>query len=171
MSKITKIIFNLDEVLSIINQSLDNRSAFTNTIEYICRQNGWSYGEAWTPESKTSQLKLYTHWSLNDEKYSTYLKFSQLCKFAKGIGLPGATWQKNKILWFSQLTSGSIFLRADLAKDAGFNASVSFPMYYSAELIAIFSFFFENKKYSDEKFIKALYQNIHILAKELRNKY
>ncbi|OZH54487.1 hypothetical protein AFK68_10595 [Hydrocoleum sp. CS-953] len=126
-----------------ISTTLDIHSALEVTINHVCANIRWDFGEAWLPNSDNSRLLYSQSCYLNSQDFSEFQNYSKKLSFTPNIDLVGRVWQAKDAEWIEDISeiSPQEFERYNLALKMGFKSAFAVPILWSNEVLAILVFF------------------------------
>lgn len=158
----------LQAMTQAISESQDFHSALGVALQQVCEATGWSYGEAWIPDS-TGALQCSPAWhstgaygnhsqagsapdinlTTRETNLKEFRRISKALTFPPANGLPGRVWLSGQPEWMQDVSSepDTRFLRAKVAQEVGFKAGLGVPMINhssqtkSPEMLAVLVFF------------------------------
>ncbi|MEM8542565.1 MAG: EAL domain-containing protein [Cyanobacteria bacterium P01_H01_bin.119] len=128
----------LQNLSQTITRSTDLQLALADMVASICQFIGWEFGEYWQIDAPY-RLRYGKEWYAADSAFDTFGECSQYLTFEAGIGLPGRVWLTQTSEWISNLEQEPevLFLRTQLAADAGFRAAIGIPVIVQGQLMAV----------------------------------
>lgn len=115
-------------------------AALTQTLERICQDAGWQYGEVWTPDGDL--LQCHPAHYIASSQLTSFRQESQDFTFAIGAGLPGRVWLTQEPEWIDDVSiEPAIYYRAYLAKKVGLKAALGVPILAEDEVVAVLIFY------------------------------
>lgn len=159
------------KLLISIDSDHSLNDVFNKILEMICVHNRWDYGEVWAYNDKNSDLSRKSSWFDNEDgRIAAFDKISEEFNFKEGIGLPGVTASKKKILWIHDLQSEKKYLRSAEAKKAGLKSLISVPVIYENKVLAVFMFYSGLEIRENEQIEKFMFAIQNDLALKLHSK-
>jgi diguanylate cyclase (GGDEF)-like protein len=126
-------------------------------LHHLRETKGWNYGEAWIPDPDQGVLKCSPAWDSNTNHLEKFRRISQGLTFAPGIGLPGRVWSSKQPEWHSDVClDETIFLRAQMAIEAGIRAGLGIPIIANDQVLAVLVFFMSESRDSDKWLIDTI---------------
>jgi signal transduction histidine kinase len=134
-----------------ISAASDLNGALAATLESLCAATGWSFGEAWMPETDL-MIERTTHYAVPGAQAQPMIAAGASLKFLKGRGLPGLAWASKSIEWFPELgkVSMDVSPRVSAAAQCGFQAAVAVPVLSAQQVVAILVFFMDRPRATDD---------------------
>lgn len=169
----------LQTITQAISESPDFHACLEVVLRQICEVTGWSYGEAWIPDSNGLTLTCSTAWygtsshedlpqgrSVNltsrEANLETFRRASEVLTFPPALGLPGRVWLSGQPEWMRDVSNepDTVFVRAEVAKEIGFKAGLGvpiinhFPPATSPKMLAVLVFFMFTSSEEDKRLTK-----------------
>jgi len=111
----------------------------------------------WLPDEAGETLScVYIETCGNAETLSSFISESRRINFSRGIGLPGAVWEKNSPVWLPNTMRGEKYPRAAVAASVGLHSAVGFPIKIGKEFYGVIEFFTLREFVSDQPLINML---------------
>lgn len=125
-----------------IEKSATLEEAIATVLDVVCQNISWDYGEGWLPNPEKEVLE-YVPQNRCPAVFKTFQEESSHITFASGEGLPGRIWQSQEPEWIEDcsICSGSVYLRTQLAIEAGLKAVFGVPILSENEILAILVFY------------------------------
>ncbi|MCC6678567.1 MAG: PAS domain S-box protein [Phycisphaerales bacterium] len=130
----------LQELAVAIGQSRDLKSALTETLRRIGAATGWSYGEAWLPNSAGELVVDSPVWHAPGLPANLLDRLTRGRSLRRGEGLPGCAWSSRQVECFEDLAHEPRCTRAAEAGALGLNAAVAVPVLAGEEVVAVLVF-------------------------------
>lgn len=144
----------LKSISMSIAKSGDFGSALTEVLASVCQFTGWLFGEAWFPDSDGAVLEYSKLCYCRELSMKRFCDLSIKYTFSKGEGLPGRVWLNMKPEWIRDVTADeTVFLRHELAGDAGIKASLGVPIVAGDEVLAVLVFFMSEVRGEDSRLV------------------
>ena len=121
---------NLEEAIGIV-------------LDVFCENIAWDYGEGWLPNPEKGVLEYVPQLNECSPTFQRFQEQSRLISFSPGEGLPGRIWLTQKPEWIEDcsISPESVYLRAQLAVEAGLKAVFGVPILAENKLLAILVFY------------------------------
>ncbi len=104
----------------------------------------WDLAEAWLPSADQTFLRCSRNfYTTNESNLLDYRQQSLLKTFAMNVGLPGRIWSSKRSEWLEDISlePDQVFLRNQIAAEAGLKAGFGVPILVNERAIAILIFF------------------------------
>ena len=153
----TEIKF-LHSITQAIFECQDFHAALSVAIQKVCEATGWDFGEAWVPKADSDVLECSSAWYSKTERLAPFRNASETLTFASGIGLPGRVWLSQKPEWRRDVSADSdqVYLRTQLAKEAGLKAALGIPLLTTNGVIAVLVFYMFESRDEDQRLIELI---------------
>lgn len=142
------------DVTRILAQQLSLEETGRRIIEAICAQFDWSGGELWLLNEARERLSMATFFGVAAEgeatKFKQFAEGSLAYTFAKGEGIPGWLWQKEQPMWIEDVLLSELFIRKQLAQEAGLHTAVGVPIFSGQKFFGALFFYSPEVRASDE---------------------
>ncbi|HEY9668744.1 MAG TPA: ATP-binding protein [Coleofasciculaceae cyanobacterium] len=141
-----------------IFETQDFHAALSVAIQKVCEATGWDFGEAWVPKTDGSVLECSPAWFSKTKCLESFRRASENMTFAPGIGVPGRVWVLQQPEWRRDVSAESdqVYLRAQMAKEAGLKAALGIPLLTTSGVIAVLVFYMFESKDEDERLIELI---------------
>jgi two-component system, NtrC family, sensor kinase len=124
-------------------ESKDFEESISIMLRFCCEFINWDLAEAWMPNTDETFLICSRNLYTNESNLSDYRHRSLELTFAPNIGLPGRIWSSKQSEWLEDISleSDRVFLRNQIAAEAGLKAGFGVPILVDEQVIAILIFF------------------------------
>ncbi|MEW6495929.1 MAG: PAS domain S-box protein [Cyanobacteriota bacterium] len=148
----------LHSITQAIFECQDFHAALSVAIQKVCEATGWDFGEAWVPQADGGVLECSPAWYGKTESLVPFRNASEKLTFSPGTGLPGRVWVSQQPEWRRDVSADShqIYLRAQLAKEAGLKAALGIPLLTTNGLIAVLVFYMFESRDEDQRLIELI---------------
>jgi class 3 adenylate cyclase/DNA-binding response OmpR family regulator len=126
-----------------LNRSHDIHSGLAAVLRLVCMTIQWNYGEAWIPNEDSTVLECSPGWYASETSLSKFRHQSSNITFAPNVGLPGRIWSSKQPEWIEDISveQSQVFLRFQIAADAGLKAAFGVPILDKNQVLAILVFY------------------------------
>jgi PAS domain S-box-containing protein len=136
----------LQRIALAIHEAEDLNAALVAVLQGVCESTGWTFGQAWLPQSDAMTLVCSSAWYVTDPALSDFRRISQQFAFGPGEGLPGLAWSTQQPIWSANVTLNPTVLRGAFAQEFGLKAAMAIPVLAKREVVAVLEFFvFEDR--------------------------
>lgn len=148
----------LHSITQAIFECQDFHAALSVAIQKVCESTGWDFGEAWVPKVDSDVLECSSAWYSKTASLVPFRHASETLTFPSGIGLPGRVWQLQKPEWRRDVSADSdqVYLRTQLAKEAGLKAALGIPLLTTNAVIAVLVFYMFESRDEDQRLIELI---------------
>ncbi|HEY9612053.1 PAS domain S-box protein [Allocoleopsis sp.] len=148
----------LHSITRAIFESQDFYAALSVALQKVCEATGWDFGEAWVPRADGTVLECSPAWFSKTKNLETFRRASETLTFAPHEGLPGRVWSRQKPEWRRDVSaeSNQIYLRAQLAREAGLKAALGIPLLTTDGVLAVLIFYMFESKDEDQRLIELI---------------
>jgi len=148
----------LHSVTQALFESQDFHEALGVAIQKVCEATGWDFGEAWVPRVDGSTLECSPAWFSKTGGLEQFRSASETLTFAPGIGLPGRVWLSKQPEWRRDVSAESheIYLRAQVAREAGLKAGLGIPLIATNGVLAVLVFYMFESQDEDQQLIELI---------------
>ncbi len=124
-------------------ESKDFEESISIMLRFCCEFINWDLAEAWMPNTDETFLICSRNFYTNESNLLDYRHRSLELTFAPNIGLPGRIWSSKQSEWLEDISleSDLVFLRNQIAAEAGLKAGFGVPILVDEQVIAILIFF------------------------------
>lgn len=119
-------------------------------LELICAAFDWEMGEYWAVEENSNRIRLTYKWYRDDERIRDFVESTRSLIFGRGEGFAGRTWAQGAPIWVPDIYDSLGFNEIGIAKRAGLNSAVSFPLMDEAEIFGVMTFFSTDPQPQDD---------------------
>lgn len=133
-----------------LNSTVSIQEIINLTLENICTDTNFDYGEVWLPTNDNELLELSSFYCINSTYWQEELEQFWLCSqdfiLSKGEGLPGRVWSSKQPEWIvdARDDSESYFLRNQIAKAFDIKTGFSMPIIVNQQVLMVLAFFTVN---------------------------
>jgi PAS domain S-box-containing protein len=106
----------------------------------IARPLGREVAHYWA-RGDDDMLRCIAHWREEDIDVDEFEAATRDLVLAKGQGLPGQAWEKQRPVWLSDAIEAGVFLRTPEAEAAGIRGGTAFPVTAGGECIGVIELF------------------------------
>ncbi len=143
--------------LYAVTRVLAESTAMTGTLQRVLQiigqTLGWEVGEFWTVDEAAHVLRCHEIWVSPDGASSDFASASRDCTFTCGVGLPGRIWQSGRPTWIPDVATDDNFLRPELARQAGLQSAIGFPVQVRGRTVAVLDFLGCQPRPMDEELV------------------
>ncbi|WP_083879534.1 EAL domain-containing protein [Geminocystis herdmanii] len=158
-------------ITQAVTTSVDFETALLYTLQKVCQETDWDFGEAWLPDSEGEFFYYSTSWfapekneqvchdcdqSSDKISLADFTKESYNFFFQSSVGLPGNIWKEKQAIWVKDITQEDWFLRRELAKKCGLKTAFGVPVLAGEEVVAILIFFCRQCLSIDENLLQVV---------------
>ncbi|MDY7008040.1 MAG: diguanylate cyclase [Cyanobacteriota bacterium] len=126
-----------------ISATSDINSALEVTLNHICSNIRWDFGEAWLLNSDSSKIVYSQACYANEKSLYEFRNYSKKLTFTNYKSLPSRVWQSQKSEWIEDIsqTSLDIFQRYDMAVKIGLKSCFAVPILWSDRVLGVLVLF------------------------------
>lgn len=158
-------------ITQAVTTSVDFETALLYTLQKVCQETDWDFGEAWLPDSEGEFFYYSTAWFAPEkneqvchdcDRSSDKISLEEFTResynfiFQSSVGLPGNIWKEKQAMWVEDVTQEDWFLRAELAKKCGLKTAFGVPILAGEEVVAILIFFCRQCLTLDENLLRVV---------------
>ncbi|GLY27463.1 methyl-accepting chemotaxis protein [Kineosporia sp. NBRC 101731] len=126
------------EVVSTLNQVVDEAGCTRAALEAVRASFGWAYGSFWAIAEGEDVLRFELEsGSAGDE----FRQVTLAASFAEGVGLSGRAWRARDLVFVKNLADLTDCVRAPAAGRAGVKSGICFPIIIAGRVIGTMDFF------------------------------
>ena len=155
----------LQAITQAIGESQDFYSALKVTLCQVCKAIGWNYGQAWIPNSDGTLLESSSTWYTSTtedgtlipalEKLERFHRFSEVLRFAPGIGLPGRVWSSKQPEWIQDIfDQDAMSVNSQMVLESGLKSCLGIPIVVGERVLAVLVFFTVEPREQDRRLVK-----------------
>ncbi|HEX2676195.1 MAG TPA: hypothetical protein VHM19_06130, partial [Polyangiales bacterium] len=110
--------------------------ALTSVLVILCGEKRRAGGciEVWEPTSRNELAHAGAYYGRLEESMG---EVSRAMRFARGVGLPGVTWQRGTPFLIEALQTADVFQRSALAAQSGLCTGLGIPLYRGGDLAQV----------------------------------
>ncbi|MDT3401798.1 PAS domain S-box protein [Mucilaginibacter terrae] len=128
-------------LLADISMAFNKAQSLPQTLNAILQKlanfgNLWM-AEAWLVSADKSKINLEASYAANNAAHEFYKYHNNFNSFNKDEGLPGKTWQAQRILHWQELATHPDFLRREAALQTGLNMAYGVPLVTGNDVIGV----------------------------------
>lgn len=127
-------------VTKILAESPETSDALSRILPTVGKSLNWEAGCVWMPDADGKVLRCLAFWQAAAQA-PRFEAISRERTFAKGIGLPGRTWETRAPAWIPDVARDDNFLRAPVAAAEGLHGAFAFPIVFSDRFLGVIEFF------------------------------
>ncbi|MFB6122014.1 MAG: PAS domain-containing protein [Haloferacaceae archaeon] len=145
------------DVVRVAGEAGSAEDALRRTIERVCAETRWVYGEAWVPTEDGTALERVTGHAC-EEAFERFVRESDGMRFEPGEGLVGRVWQSAEPEWMPDVSAASAdaFGRTDAAERAGLRAGLAVPIVAEDRVVAVLGFFMRERHREDRHHVDVI---------------
>jgi PAS domain S-box-containing protein len=129
------------DVVAILVESETLAEALSRLLDAVGRGIAWHAGSVWEPDEAAGLLTCTETWQAPGVDAAAFQDLSRQTRFARGVGLPGRSWERGRAEWIGDVLSDPNFPRAAPAEEAGLHTGFAFPLTGARGVAAIMEFF------------------------------
>ncbi len=128
-------------VAQVLAECMTIHEATPEILRAVCESIGWQVGILWQVDQESPVLRCVEVWQASPDRFSRFVNLTQQMSFAKGVGLPGRTWDEGQPVWITDAVQDSNFPRAPMASKEGLHAAFAFPIQLGPAIFGVMEFF------------------------------
>lgn len=130
----------------------DAERAYSVVINAVCEALLWEVGHVFVSTGgKHAVLRSAATWYLSDlPRYSAFRECTESMQFGRGEGLPGRAWERESVVWVTNVKREFMFSRKDVLPDSPGIIGVAVPVLVEGETVAVLEFFTERPPLNEE---------------------
>lgn len=122
----------------------------------LCDHLGYDWGELWRVDPDADVLRCTQVWDSGQLPLKEMESVTRATQFARGEGLPGIVWQRNKPVWITDLTRHPHFQRAAGVSKYGLRTVFAFPIRLNLEVLGVITMFSRQVQPPDKHLLRLL---------------
>ncbi len=119
----------------------DLDTALARLLRDVCRETGWTYGEAWLPDASGSRLLRSPVWFGRRRALERLGRSPDCRSFSRGQGLPGRVWATGQARWYGSVAEVPHFARRTIARELGLETAFAVAVKTGDRVAAVLAFF------------------------------
>ncbi|MEM9809034.1 MAG: SpoIIE family protein phosphatase [Cyanobacteria bacterium P01_D01_bin.56] len=128
-------------ITRVLSNAKDVTTAIRRAIQAICGSLGFQLGEFWRLDSYTQELRCSERWQLKTPQLEAFADFTDTLSLKCGEGIPGQTWQSEKVIWIGDISQDCVFTRKEATQATGLRSVLSCPISNGSEKLGVMMFF------------------------------
>ena len=145
-----KIQYSLSKLLF---EAVNLEAVAAKILEIICTENEWDLGNFWTINEKNASLTLIGSWSVPGVEATAFYKASRDLKVARGMDIPGKTWETKKPVFVKNIDKIIDTQRREAALEAKLISGLGIPILVSNECKGLIELFSCKPRYFEEQLL------------------
>ena len=107
----------------------------------ICENLGCDWGELWSVDPAAQVLRCTQTWYPASQELSHMERVTRDSHFARGDGIPGTVWARNKPFWIADISQQPAFRRTTVADKYGLRTVFAFPIRLNQEVLGVITIY------------------------------
>lgn len=107
----------------------------------ICENLGCDWGELWRVDTAVQGMRCTQTWHPHERPVPAMQRSVRNTVFARGEGIAGTVWARNKPVWIADMTRHPEQVRAAVMKQYGLQTVFAFPIRLNKEVLGVISIF------------------------------
>jgi diguanylate cyclase (GGDEF)-like protein/PAS domain S-box-containing protein len=125
------------------------------TLQTIGEHGRWDVGMYWHLDADDQLLRCHELWHAPAVDVPEFQMLCQQISFAPGVDLPGRVWNKNEVIWATDIVADNDSLRSLMASKEGLHGAFCFPISSGGALRGVMEFLSHEVREPDETMIAA----------------
>lgn len=130
--------------------------ASPKVFQAICEHLGYDWGELWRVDPTANVLRCTQVWHSGTGRLSEMERVARKTIFARGEGIAGTAWLRNKPVWITDLDQYPDFQRASALAKYGLRAVFAFPIRLNREVLGVITIFSRQVQPPDKHLLRLL---------------
>lgn len=148
----------------------DASAALKAVLRILCETGNWDCARYFAVDEDAGELHCAEHWSRNNPKLRSFLQASRSLRMGRGAGLAGRVWQSGKPLWVADVSKDSRVAQALLARKAGIQGALVFPVENAAGILGVIAISSREVRKPERRLLYAMEVVGKQLGQHLRHK-
>ena len=119
----------------VIVSGLTWEQAVSQLLGSMCTYLDWDLAQFWAADSDRQALRVRHYWHREAAGFQAFREESRATAIPMGFGLLGRVWQSGVVASVEDLSKTNDYPRSDLARTAGLNSVLAFPVVESGVVI------------------------------------
>ena len=129
------------DITRALSESSTLAEASPKVFHAICENLGCDWGEMWRVDPATQSLRCTQTWHPQDRPMTAMQRSVRNVIFARGEGIVGTVWTRNKPVWIADIARHPEQFRAPVMKKCGLQTVFAFPIRLNKEVLGVISIF------------------------------
>jgi PAS domain S-box-containing protein len=145
-------------VMAALAEANDMAEAAPAILSAIGEALDWDAGGLWLVDDDTGMLRCIASWCAADETphaFGGFLATTLAARFARGVGLPGQTWERGEPVWVKDMVVSGL-PRAAVAGDDGLHGGFAFPIRLGSAVLGAVEFFSREVREPDDDLLRTV---------------
>jgi signal transduction histidine kinase len=108
-----------------------------DVLAFVCESDNWDCGVVWLIDATGKALEPASIWSRPDIDTAKFQKRTAEIRFARGSGVPGRAWQRDDVVWVTDLLDETGLVRAESASAAGLHGAAAVPLHDAGRITGV----------------------------------
>jgi GAF domain-containing protein len=121
-----------------VNTASTMLAATQSALSEICSAFGWEYASFWQIDSTLNALTFVVESGEVNQKFAA---ITRTASFRKGVGLSGRVWEKEDVVFTSDIGELTDCVRAPVARKAGVRSGICIPIFMDNSFLGTMDFF------------------------------
>ncbi len=130
--------------------------AAPGVIQALCQSEGWDFGEIWELDKRADVMRFVDGWHTPNAALAEMVTKGRHRVYGLGEGAPGQVWLQGKPQLIPLVPAKSIFPRAALAVDAGYDMVIGFPILLGNKVTGVLICMAHNLQEADQGLLDTL---------------
>ena len=128
----------VSRVMQSVNTASTMLAATQSALSEICSAFGWEYASFWQIDSTLNALTFVVESGEVNQKFAA---ITRTASFRKGVGLSGRVWEKEDVVFTSDIGELTDCVRAPVARKAGVRSGICIPIFMDNSFLGTMDFF------------------------------
>jgi PAS domain S-box-containing protein len=144
------------DVIRTAGEAASAEDALRRTVERVCAETQWVYGEAWVPSEDGTLERVAGH--SRRAEFEAFDRESEGMAFEPSEGLLGRVWETGQPEWIPDVSAepSDVFVRTDAADRVGLKAGLAVPITAEDRIVAVLGFFMHERHGHDPHHVDVL---------------
>jgi signal transduction histidine kinase len=125
-------------------------------FQTICESLGCDWSELWRVDADSYTLRCAQTWHARSQRFAELERRMRALTYARGEGLPGRVWRKNKPIWVTAIAREQWLRRRSVLTRCGLRSAFAFPIRLNDEVLGVIAIYSREVRRPDKQLLQML---------------